>query len=525
MRRRTLIGGMAAILAAPHVARADDRRTLRFVPSADLAATDPIWNNAYITRLHALTVFDTLYGTATDTTVSPQMVAGHVVENDGKTWRLTLRDGLRFHDGTPVLARDCVASLRRWSKRDAFGTALFAVTDALDALDDRTLVFRLSKPFPLLPAALGKNSASVPVIMPERLSLVDAYKAVGEVVGSGPYRFVPEERLAGARAVYARNEAYIPRPDGIPSVNAGPRIANFDRLEFITIPDAATAAAALQSGSVDWLERPLTDLLPLLRRAKGVKVEVTDPNGLIGHMRFNHLTPPFNRPAVCHAVMMAVSQLECMNAIVGTDPALFNDRVGLFSPISPMASDAGLPPPGASGDLAARKRELEAAGYNGERVVVLAGTDVAINDAVSEVTAETMRRLGMNVDYAATDWGTVNQRFLSKQPVENGGWSTYCTFNDGGGLANPISYNALRATGASGLPGWPDIPEIETLRTRWLDATTLPDQKAICRDIQRVAMDQAIFTVLGQFIQPAAYRDTLTNMARGIPVFTQLRKA
>jgi peptide/nickel transport system substrate-binding protein len=317
----------------------------------------------------------------------------------------------------------------------------------------------------------------------------------------------------------------VPRADGTPSQGAGPRIAHFERLEFTTISDSGTAVAALQSGSVDWVERPLVDLVPVLRSAPGVVVETTDPNGLIGHMRFNHLNPPFNNAGVRRAVMLATSQRDCVTAVVGTDPALSHTGIGLFSPVSPMASDAGLPPPDASEDLAARRRDLAAAGYNGERVVVLAATDVPINDAVSQVTAETMRKLGMTVDYVGTDWGTVNQRFLSRQPVERGGWSTYCTFNAGGDLANPISYNALRATGATALPGWPDIPQIEALRARWLDAATVAEQQAICRDIQRVAMQEAIFTVLGQFLQPTAYRSNLSGMLRGIPVFTNLRKA
>jgi peptide/nickel transport system substrate-binding protein len=221
----------AATLAAPSVLRAQESRVLKFIPYADAAALDPIWSTAYSTRNHAFLIFDTLYGLNERFEAVPQMVAGHVTENDGRLWRLTLRPGLKFHDGSPVLARDCVASLRRWSRRDAFGQALMAATDELGAPDDTTIVFRLKKPFPLLPDALGKPGSNMPAIMPERLANTDAYTQIKEMVGSGPYRFLADERIPGARLAYARFEGYVPREDGEPSFTAGPRIAHFDRVE------------------------------------------------------------------------------------------------------------------------------------------------------------------------------------------------------------------------------------------------------------------------------------------------------
>ncbi len=119
---------------------------LKFVPHADLALLDPVQTTAFVMRNHALLVFDTLYGVDADWKARPQMVEGHVVENDGKTWKLTLRDGLRCHNNTPVLARDVVASLRRWGRRDSFGLALMAVLDDITAPSDEVVEIRLKKP-------------------------------------------------------------------------------------------------------------------------------------------------------------------------------------------------------------------------------------------------------------------------------------------------------------------------------------------------------------------------------------------
>jgi peptide/nickel transport system substrate-binding protein len=240
---------------------------------------DPIWTAAYVTRNHAMMVFDTLYGTDTAYRVSPQMVAGDTTEDGGKTWNLTLRDGLLWHNDTKVLARDCVASIRRWGARDSFGQTVMAITDELSAPDDRTIRFRLKRPFPLLSAALGKPGSNVCFMMPERLALTDPFKQITEMVGSGPFRFKAAEHIAGARAVYERNAAYLPCPGGAPSFTAGPKIVHVDRVEWNVIPDAGTAAAAMQSGEMDWWEAPTFDLLPLLKRDAGLTVPSTDQLG------------------------------------------------------------------------------------------------------------------------------------------------------------------------------------------------------------------------------------------------------
>ncbi len=136
------------------------------MPEADLTSLDPIWTTATITGAHALLIYDQLFGQDSNFRATPQMAAGAIAEDDGKTWRITLRDGLLFHDGEQVLARDCAASIRRWGRRDPFGQALLAATDAITAPDDRTLVFRLKQPFPLLPDALASRSPRCPSSCP-----------------------------------------------------------------------------------------------------------------------------------------------------------------------------------------------------------------------------------------------------------------------------------------------------------------------------------------------------------------------
>ncbi|MCJ2125629.1 ABC transporter substrate-binding protein [Methylobacterium sp. J-077] len=529
MKRRTLLQGagalMAGALARPALVRAASATTLRFVPYADLALLDPIITTNYVTRTHALMVFDTLYSLDASYRAQPQMVAGHDVSPDGLTWRLTLRDGLRFHDGAPVRARDVVVSLKRWSARDAFGGALFATVDEVSAPSDTTVQFRLKRPFPLLPDALAKPTSYLPVIMPERLSATPATQAVSEIVGSGPYRYVPSERVPGSLNVYRKFEEYRPRQDGTPSFTAGPRIAHFDRVEWRTIPDGATAAGALRSGEIDWWEQPLVDLVPDLLRQRDVRVELVESAGLIGQIRLNHTLPPFDNPKICHALLSAVDQTEMMDAVAGSDPAISRGPVGIFTAGGPMASDAGMGVLTGPRDLAAAKKALAAAGYNGERVVLLAGTDVPRINAVCEVMADLCRKLGMNLDVVATDWGTVNQRILNAKPLDQGGWSMFGIFSGGLDMISPAYHLAVRGNGRAGVPSWLTDAPLEELRSAWFAAPDFDRQKALAAKIQARALEVGAYIPCGQYFQPTAYRRDLEGMLTGLPLFWNLRRS
>ena len=525
LKRRTLLGAGAAALAAPGLAGAQSARALRFIPQSDLAVLDPIWTTAYVTRNHAMMVFDTLYGTNSQYKVSPQMVDGHVTEADGKTWRLTLRSGLKFHDGSPVLARDCVASITRWGKRDSFGQALMAATDEVSAADDRTIVFRLKQPFSLLPDALGKTGSNVCAIMPERLARTDPFTQVNEMVGSGPYRFKASERVPGSLVVYERNADYVPRSDGVASFTAGPKVVSFDRVEWHVIPDAATAASALRNGEVDWWENPTPDLLPLLRRSKDLRVQIQDPTGNLGVMRPNFLYPPFDNPAIRRALLGAVDQKDFMAAAAGDDPSLSHTPVGVFCPGTPMASDVGMDVLTGRRDLDKVRRDLQAAGYKGEKVVVLAATDFPIINAIANVGADMLKRCGMNVDYQAVDWGTVVQRRAKKDPPDKGGWNVFFTYWAGLDMFNPAVDQSIRGNGAAGWFGWPEFPQLEQLRNAWLDASDLAAQKSIAERIQTDFWQEVPYYPLGQLLQPTAYKAALTGILSGFVIFWNVKHA
>ncbi|HEX3346896.1 MAG TPA: ABC transporter substrate-binding protein, partial [Acetobacteraceae bacterium] len=304
LSRRALLAAAGATLAAAALAQRADARTLRYVPQGNLQNPDPIWTSSVIAKIHGYAIWDTLFGLDEKLAPQPQMVGSVDLSDDQRLWRLGLRDGLKFHDGAAVRSADCVASIARWSKRDGFGQQLAALLDTMVALDDRRFEIRLTRPFPKLPLALG---SSVCFMMPERMAKTDPYKQITEYVGSGPYVFVQDQWVSGSRALYTRFDGYVPR-DEPASFTAGGKRAHFDRLEWVIEPDPATAAAALQTGEVDWVEQPLADLLPVLRKSRGVTVEALDQFGSVGVIRPNFIHSPFDNKAIRQAIMPAIDQ-------------------------------------------------------------------------------------------------------------------------------------------------------------------------------------------------------------------------
>lgn len=518
MRRRPLLASLAASLAAPAFAQQAGARTLRFIPIADLGPIDPIVTTTYITRNHAYLVWDTLYGLDAQYRPQPQMAAGHTVEQDGRLVRITLRPGLIFHDGTSVRARDAVASIRRWGARDGLGQTLLAETDELSAPDDTTIQFRLKRPFPLLFDALGKTSPPVCFIMPERLAQTDPATQIREAIGSGPYRFLADERVSGARVAYARFEGYRPREDGTPSGTAGPKRAWFDRVEWRVIPDASTAAAALQNNEADWWEFPTPDLLPLLRRQPELAIENPDPAGFLAVLRFNQLREPFNDPAMRRALLPALRQPDFMQAVAGTAPGAWNEGIGFFPPGSPSASDAGM---GAL--LSPRDLGTARAALSGVPVTIIGPTDYPNVQALTEVGADLLRRAGARVDYTPSDWATVVQRRANRGAPVQGGWNMLFTFFSGVDFLNPAVHLMLRGNGTAAWPGWPTAPRVEALRTAWMQAETSA-QPMLARQAQEAAFEELPYVPLGQFFQPTAFRRELTGMLQGPTVFWNIQR-
>lgn len=513
MHRRSLLAAGAALTGAAlaRPVRAAPATTIRFVPQADLSSIDPVWTTATVALNHAFLVYDTLYGVDEKLTPQPQMVSGHETSDDGLVWTFTLRDGLKFHDGEPVRSADCIASLQRWGKRKGFGQKLLSLTDSMTALDDKRFRIKLTAPFPLMTFALG--GPDIAFIMPERIAKTDAFQQITDTTGSGPFRFLPDERISGSHYAYAKFDDYVPRSEP-PSYWAGGKRVFVDRVEWRVIPDPATAANALQTGEVDWLEFPLIDLLPTMRRDRNIQLALISPLPLPAMIAMNHTQPPFDNPKLRRAIEAAVDQTEFMTALVGDQKDLMNVPCGVFTPGTPMANNADMSVFTGKRDIEAAKKMVAESGYKGEKIVLMLPTDQSVLVPMVQVTRDLFSRLGLNVDMQSMDWGTLISRRALDKPSAEGGWNAFCTSWGGLTLSNPGSHLPLRGNGKAGWFGWPVSPALEGLRDQWFNAPDEAAQKKVCEQIQAVAFQEVPYVSIGSYFLPNALRSNLKNFVQ-----------
>jgi peptide/nickel transport system substrate-binding protein len=395
----------------------------------------------------------------------------------------------------------------------------------MHAVDDATFEIALKRSWPGLAWALGKPSANICAIMPERVAQTDPFAQITDNTGSGPYRFRQDLFRPGDVAIYERFGDYKTREEPSDFLSGGKPV-HFDRVEWRILPDPATAAAALQRNEADWWETPLADLLPQLSRNRDIVVDLINEAGNLGVLRFYFLHPPFDNPAGRRAILRALDQRAFMDAAIGTDRAMSRVPCGVFTPGTPLANDAGLEALTSPRDLPAAQRALRESGYRGERVILLSATDLPPLQNLTEVAADLLRRIGFNVDNPAMDWGTQIQRRTNRGPVDAGGWSVFCTNWEGLDMSVPGSSQPLRGNGANAWSGWPTFPRLEELREAWFDSPDQAAERRIAEEMQREALREVAFVPLGLTLQRQAYRRSLSGVVKGGPaLFWGVRRA
>ena len=516
-----LLSALMALFAAALPARAET--VLRVVPHADLKNLDPIWTTAYITRNHGYMVYDTLFAVDENLKVQPQMVDAWEVSDDGLTYTFTLREGMTWHDGAPVTAEDCIASIERWGKRDGMGQKLMDFVEAMEASDDLTFTMKLKEPYGLVVDSLGKISSNVPFMMPKRLAETDAFEQVPEIVGSGPFKFVKDEWVPGSKVVYVKNEAYVPRNEPA-SGAAGGKVVKVDRVEWIYIPDPATAMNALINGEVDLWETPAVDMVPILKTNEDIKIEIIDPLGTQGWLRPNHLHPPFDNPKARQALLWAANQEEYLQAIVG-DPALYKVCPAYFICGTPNETDIGTEALAAI-DKEKAKELLKEAGYNGEKIILMQPTDIPVLNNASLVTAQMLRDIGMDVEVQAMDWSTLTSRRAEQKSPADGGWNIFHTYSTGADVTSPIANIGISGGGTEkAWFGWPTDAKTEELRDAYSRAGTDEEKKKIVEELQSRLFEVVPYVNYGQWFQPLAWRKDLSGvLVSPVPFFWNISK-
>jgi len=496
--------------------------TLRAVMHSDVKIVDPIWTTAYITRNHGYMIYDTLFAMDEKGEIKPQMVDTWEQSADKLTFTFTLREGLLWHDGKPVTADDCVASIKRWAAKDTLGQKVMGFVDTMTVQGPKTFTIRLREPTGLLIFALGKPSSNVPFMMPKRVADTDPNTQISDFTGSGPFVFKSDEWKPGDKAVYVKFDRYKPRPEP-PSGLAGGKVVKVDRVEWLAISDQQQAVNALLAGEIDYVEAPSHDLLPLLTDDSNIDLVDYDPLGGQFAFRPNQLHKPFDNPKVRQALWYAFNQKDFLEAAIG-NPKYYKVCKSMFPCGTALASDKGMD--GLLESNFAKARALLAeAGYDGTPVVLMHSTDLQVLTNMAPVAKSLMERAGFKIDMQSMDWQTLVARRAKKDPPAAGGWSAFLTSWVSADVLNPVLTGFLNASCDQAMFGWPCDAEMERLRDQFARETDPARQKEIAEAVQVRDTQITTHVFLGQWYQPIAVRKTIHGvMTAPAPVFWNVEK-
>ena len=496
-------------------------QTLKVVMHSDVKILDPIWTTAYIVRNHGYMIYDTLFSVDSKLAVQPQMVESWKVSDDKLVYTFTLRDGLKFHDGQPVTAEDCVVSLRRWAARDAMGQKLMDFTSELKAVDARTFTLALKAPYGLVLESLGKPSSLVPFIMPKRVAETPPGTQISDFTGSGPFVFRRDLWRAGETLIYDKFKDYKPRAEPASGLSGG-KVVHVDRVEWVAISDMQTSANALLAGEIDMIEQPSIELLSLLEKDKNIEIVDFNPLGSQYSFRFNTLHKPFDNPKIRQAALYALNQKDFLLAAIG-DPKYFKECKALFICGTPNATDKGFEDK-LNSNFAKSKELLKEAGYDNTPVVLLFATDTNTG-RLTPIVKSLLERGGFAVDMQAMDWQTVLSRRARKEAPAAGGWHGFMTSWVSADLLDPVMSSFVSGACDKAAIGWPCDKRLEELRDAYARTSDAAERKKLSEELQVRVSEFPTHAHLGQFNFPSARRTTVSgNLESPAPIFWNVRK-
>lgn len=490
---------------------------LRIAPGSDGSSFDPMGPAATQVYIHGMVVYDTLFALDEDLNVRPQMVGAADISPDRLTYRLTLRPGLLFHDGGKVTARDVVASLKRWMGLDIVGRTMAVDVASIDAIDTETIALVMKRPFPV-EQALANSGSGLPVIMREKEASAGRFTAQTEIVGSGPFRFVPSAYRPGDHIIYERFPGYTPRAEP-PNGLAGGKIAKVDRLDFHFIPDAATKSAALTTGEVDIVDQLPFDQADVLVNHKDVTVFVSSRIFNPFFLRPNSLHPPFDNAKARQALALAVNQADYM-AVSFVRPEWGVPCRSFFVCGSPNGIADGAEPY-ARQDLEKAKRLLAESGYKGEPVTIVTSHETLFIGMAADYATETLKQIGLNIQQANSDYGTFMTRRNNKAKPSEGGWNLFITSVSGAGLYTPLSNSIADTTcGGRNFAGWACDEEAAALRDAYIHEGDPARQREILVRLSRRLWEVMPTIVLGQRANLYGLRKNISGFVRSPSLVT-----
>ncbi|MDQ7848941.1 MAG: ABC transporter substrate-binding protein [Armatimonadota bacterium] len=506
-RRLCVMSVLAALLAATlggwaQAAPPVRGGTLTVALSADPPALDIHSTTAYLTEIVSWHVFEPLFTYDRNFRIIPMLAEGYTVGQGGREYTITLRSGVRFHNGKEMTAQDVVASLQRWMKLAVVAVPFFRDdVEAVEARGPRTVVVRLRQPSGILIAALAQP-IQLAGIYPEAVVTAAGTNRItqlSELIGTGPFRFVRWQ--PGQVIELERFEGYAARPGG-PDGYGGQKVAYVDRLRFVIVPDVQTRINGVLTGQYDYAESITADAYADLRNNPRVRTLILKPYGQPMAV-FNKRKGLFTDRRMRQAFLAALDMSKIMAGTFG-NPLMFRVDGSLMFRESPWYSRAGLGPYNAR-NVAEARRLLAEAGYRGQPVrwITSAAFDWAYKPAL--IASQQLAEAGFTIDLQVLDWATVLSRRANPDLYEV--FSTSFIFSPG--IDPPIQPVIISPT----WPGWWTTEEKDRLIGRLIREPDIQARKQIWEQVQRLYWEDVPGIKFGDFFNLAIARPGVQGLS------------
>lgn len=437
-------------------------------------AAATVWVGQYI--------FETIVAYDQDYKIQPMLAESYEVSPDGKTYTFKFRQGVKFHNGAEMTSADVIASIDRYMQVGP-RKGQFSLLESYEALDDYTVAFHLTDPSGSFVAALAYPVGDL-VIMPK--DVIEG-KGAGDlavpddIIGTGPYKL--KEYKADQLVVLERFDDYQSKP-GDKSALAGAKIAYFDEIHQIFVPESAARVAGLLTGDYDFIDGvPETEYLALKDNPDVKPVLNAAPWSYM--LLFNHNAFPSSNVKFRQALLTGLDMEAVGMAISSGARDFFKLNPSIFSAEGPwyISDDPVAQEKYNAKNIELAKQLLAESGYNGEEVVLVTNRDYDYMYKLILAVADQMEKnLGIKVKVEVLDWPGQRARWeeLDSWNISTTGYLSQTIFNPDALASFWVS------TSASSERGFYNNPAMDEAFTNAAKAITLEERQAAFREIQRL---------------------------------------
>jgi peptide/nickel transport system substrate-binding protein len=498
--RRTILGyvavGVALALAVSMPAAAQEQPRMGGVLKAAMIGEPPTLDlhttTAVITQQISWHIFETLYTYDKNFSPIPMLAEGQTVTDQGRTYTIRLRRGVKFHNGKELTSADVAASLKRWGKVSTPGKALWKDVEAIEPKDPYTVAIYLKEPMGSLLIGLSRPNAGA-AIYPKEIVDAAGDGQVKEFIGTGPFRFV--EHRPDRHIKLARFKDYAARPEA-PDGYGGKRTAYVDEILFIPVPDVAVRLAGVETGEYHYGQQIKQDQYERMKTMRGVAASVIKPYGWTTAV-LNHKQGLMTDRRIRQAMQAALDMEPILGAGFGNKAFYRADPGLMFVEQTAWYTKAG-------GELynqhnrAKAQKLLKEAGYAGQPVRWITTQEYQWMYKNALVAKQQLEEAGFKIDLQVVDWATLVQR--RNKPEVWDVFSTGITFNPDAAFNTGVSCN---------WPGWWCNEDKE----KWLEAIARESdpkrRKAMWEKVQTIFYEDVGRIKFGDYFSLDAIRTDL----------------